>query len=191
MVNSKSSPMSNADTNSLSGIILAARILTAVRVAALVVLGALALLTACVAYVYTSGNALSLPQFVRVDQLAPWPLTIYQLLAAAALFGAIVLVINQLRDMVASLTRGDPFVPENAGRLRIIWIAIAGYEIARLALGLIIAAIAAISRSPSDGLAQEAFDIRLTPWFSVLVIFVLAEVFRHGARLREEQKLTI
>ena len=31
----------------------------------------------------------------------------------------------------------------------------------------------------------------LTPVFSVLVVFVLAEVFREGARLRRESELTI
>jgi hypothetical protein len=34
-------------------------------------------------------------------------------------------------------------------------------------------------------------DFSLTSWFSVLVVFVLAEVFREGARLRREAELTI
>jgi hypothetical protein len=33
--------------------------------------------------------------------------------------------------------------------------------------------------------------ISLTTWFAVLVIFVLAEVFREGARLRGDAELTI
>jgi hypothetical protein len=33
--------------------------------------------------------------------------------------------------------------------------------------------------------------VSLTPWFSVLVVLVLAEVFREGARLRREAELTI
>ena len=33
--------------------------------------------------------------------------------------------------------------------------------------------------------------LSLTAWFSVLVVFVLAEVFREGARLRREAELTI
>jgi hypothetical protein len=31
----------------------------------------------------------------------------------------------------------------------------------------------------------------VTTWFSVLVVFVLAEVFKEGARLRQEADLTI
>ncbi|MGH6966531.1 MAG: DUF2975 domain-containing protein, partial [Phenylobacterium sp.] len=34
-------------------------------------------------------------------------------------------------------------------------------------------------------------NFNLTSWFSVLVVFVLAEVFREGARLRREAELTI
>ena len=34
-------------------------------------------------------------------------------------------------------------------------------------------------------------SLNLTAWFSVLVVFVLAEVFREGARLRREAELTI
>jgi hypothetical protein len=33
--------------------------------------------------------------------------------------------------------------------------------------------------------------VSLTTWFAVLVIVVLAEVFREGARLRGEAELTI
>jgi hypothetical protein len=34
-------------------------------------------------------------------------------------------------------------------------------------------------------------SVNLTAWFAVLVIVVLAEVFREGARLRSEAELTI
>ena len=37
----------------------------------------------------------------------------------------------------------------------------------------------------------QGFTDLLTPAFSVLVVFVLAEVFREGARLRRESELTI
>ena len=38
---------------------------------------------------------------------------------------------------------------------------------------------------------QLAGGLNLTTWFAVLVVFVLAEVFREGARLRREAELTI
>jgi hypothetical protein len=41
------------------------------------------------------------------------------------------------------------------------------------------------------GAAHVGASINLTTWFAVLVIVVLAEVFREGARLRGEAELTI
>jgi hypothetical protein len=41
------------------------------------------------------------------------------------------------------------------------------------------------------GAGREQPNMSLTAWFSVLVVFVLAEVFREGARLRREAELTI
>jgi hypothetical protein len=45
-------------------------------------------------------------------------------------------------------------------------------------------------------LAPEAgdtirFSISLSGWFAILAVFVLAEVFREGARLRSDAELTI
>jgi hypothetical protein len=44
--------------------------------------------------------------------------------------------------------------------------------------------------APGEVRTIEA-SLNLTTWFAVLVIFVLAEVFREGARLRNEAELTI
>jgi hypothetical protein len=43
--------------------------------------------------------------------------------------------------------------------------------------------------APKAKVIDDSFT--LTAWFSVLVVFVLAEVFREGARLRREAELTI
>ena len=85
-----------------------------------------------------------------------------------------------------TLTVGDPFRPENVRRLRQIGLILAivtggvwlvqGLVAARLAPGVM----------DSQGVGEL-----LTPVFSVLVVFVLAEVFKEGARLRRESELTI
>ena len=43
--------------------------------------------------------------------------------------------------------------------------------------------------APQSPAAHMGFNP--TAWFAVLVVFVLAEVFREGARLRREAELTI
>ena len=48
--------------------------------------------------------------------------------------------------------------------------------------------VARLARGEMD--PPSLFDL-VTPAFSVFVVFVLAEVFREGARLRRESELTI
>ncbi|MDO9430429.1 MAG: DUF2975 domain-containing protein [Pseudomonadota bacterium] len=106
-------------------------------------------------------------------------------LAAAGLYLAGVLVIvERLRKIFATLTAGDPFHPENVRRLRVIGLVLAGLEIGRYVIyGLGMWAL------PDADIQRPEFSP--TAWFSVLVVFVLAEVFREGARLRREAELTI
>src|SRR5690554_5970530 len=46
-----------------------------------------------------------------------------------------IVVVSRLRSIFATLSAGDPFVPENATHLRVIAIALAAGEIARYAIG--------------------------------------------------------
>ena len=72
-------------------------------------------------------------------------------------------------------------------------ISIIGAALAFLELGRF--AFAGVARviARDLGVAQPhvSAHVNLTAWFAVLVIVVLAEVFREGARLRGEAELTI
>lgn len=106
-------------------------------------------------------------------------------LAAFAVYCAGVLVIvGCLRRIFATLTAGDPFHPDNVARLRLIGLILAALELGRYALW-------AIGAWVLPGVTDVEPNFSLTAWFSVLVVFVLAEVFREGARLRREAELTI
>jgi len=97
------------------------------------------------------------------------------------------IIVHQLREICRTLVTGDPFVPENANRLRVIWIAAAAGELLRLVSTFIISWIS----KTADGASIHATDLRVYVWFMVLALIILAEVFREGARLRQEQKLTV
>ncbi|MBC6982840.1 DUF2975 domain-containing protein [Caulobacter sp. 17J80-11] len=113
------------------------------------------------------------------------PLKIAPIFAGAAGYTAILLfVVRQLRRVFATLTAGDPFHPDNFSRLRLIGAGLAALEIANMLSPVALAWLLGAS-------TQEGRGIDLTAWFSVLVVFVLAEVFREGARLRREAELTI
>lgn len=106
---------------------------------------------------------------------------------------AALIVVDRLRRVFATLIAGDPFVPENAGHLRVIAIAIAAYQVLRHVTQGAVAMILTFMDHPVEGGAElsVAADVNLGAWFAVAVLLVFAEVFREGARMRQEQKLTI
>ncbi len=106
-------------------------------------------------------------------------------LAAAVLYlSGIQLIVASLRRIFMTLTAGDPFLPDNIARLRLIGLALAGLELGRYAFW-------AVSTWLLPSASKVEPNLSVTAWFSVLVVFVLAEVFREGARLRREAELTI
>jgi hypothetical protein len=106
------------------------------------------------------------------------------LLAVLAYMIGLIAIVGRLRRIFQTLTAGDPFQPENVARLRFIGVALAGL----LLLGYLTPLVMGVA-FPEE--AEAGFSVNLTSWFAVLVVFVLAEVFREGARLRHEAELTI
>jgi hypothetical protein len=107
--------------------------------------------------------------------------------------GAIIFITDRLRRIFATLTAGDPFVPENAGHLRAIAVGIALYQLLSYASFGVISLVFTLSGNPVEGGSRVASEFSLNPgaWAAALAFLVLAEVFREGARLRDEQKFTI
>ncbi len=105
--------------------------------------------------------------------------------AFIAYFGAFILIVRNLRQMFRTLTQGDPFHPRNVTRLRQI-----GLVLATVTGGVFIVQ-SFVSRSALGYVDRPSVGDLMTPLFAVLIVFVLAEVFREGARLRRESELTI
>jgi hypothetical protein len=166
-------------------------ILDVVRWSLMIAMGAAALAT--LAVLLLSFNPELLGGAIQLGELhlkGPWlgPLAAATLLAAELYMTGALVIVGRLRRIFQTLIAGDPFHPENVRRLRVIGIALALLEIGRFAF-------AAVARMVAHelGVARPnvAAHVNLTAWFSVLVIVVLAEVFREGARLRGEAELTI
>ena len=113
------------------------------------------------------------------------PLLLFAVGSFCAYFGAFALIVGRLRAIFRTLTLGDPFHPENVGRMRQI-----GLILAIVTGGVWLWQTWAARLSPG-AMEPQGLGELLTPAFSVLVVFVLAEVFREGARLRREAELTI
>lgn len=113
-----------------------------------------------------------------------WPAVTGGLAAASLYMGGVLVIVGCLRRIFVTLTAGDPFHPDNVRRLRLIGVILAALELGRYAVW-------AIGAWLLPGVNKVEPNMSLTAWFSVLVVFVLAEVFREGARLRREAELTI
>jgi peptidoglycan biosynthesis protein MviN/MurJ (putative lipid II flippase) len=95
-------------------------------------------------------------------------------------------VLTRLLTIVHTVGDGDPFVMENADRLqRIAW-AVLGLELLHLAIGAV-AAGASTNETPLD----IDWNLSVTRWLAVLLLFVLAHVFEQGARMREDIEGTV
>lgn len=118
------------------------------------------------------------------DLIDQGPLFAAALAAWALLSGGWMVIVERLRRIFATLTAGDPFHPDNVRRLRVV-----GLVLAALEIGHYIFSALAHWLAPDAKMIDSSFS--LSAWFPVLVVFVLAEVFREGARLRREAELTI
>lgn len=122
---------------------------------------------------------------------ATWPVVAPALVIGAVMLVGALVIVGRLRRLFDSFTSGEPFRRENATHLRVIWIAMLLMEIARYVLMAATAAIFAGVGLPEGAAANFNINVDLSTWMSIAVLIVLAEVFREGARMKEEQELTI
>ena len=104
-------------------------------------------------------------------------------IAAAPITNAI---LSRLLSIVETVRAGDPFVTANASRLQTIAWSVLALELSRLV-------VVGIANSVSTATRPIHIDwnLSVTPWLAVLLLFVLARVFDHGARMREDLDGTV
>jgi hypothetical protein len=104
-------------------------------------------------------------------------------LVSAAIF---FIILQRLIEIVDTVRAGDPFSVENAVRLRKIAWALLGLEALHHVVGAIAAAISTAALPLHIG-----WGLSPTRWIAVLLLFVLAGVFEHGARMRADLEGTV
>lgn len=90
-------------------------------------------------------------------------------------------ILTTLLQMVDTVRAGDPFVLGNATRLQ----ALAWWLLGAEGLHLLVVVLARLASTPEQPLDID-WSFSFTPWIAVLLLFVLARVFDHGARMRED-----
>lgn len=95
--------------------------------------------------------------------------------------GVALYIVNRLLEILRTLRFGSPFVRENADRFNKVGYALLFGECAKF----IFLFLGAIFH------AKLKYHTELTTWIAIIAVFVLAEVFREGAKMKEEQDLTV
>jgi hypothetical protein len=95
--------------------------------------------------------------------------------------GVMLYIVNRLLEILRTLRFGSPFVRENADRFKRVGFALLIGEGAKFGFSFV-------------GMIFDVdldLDMELTTWVAIIAVFVLAEVFHEGAKMKEEQDLTV
>jgi len=113
------------------------------------------------------------------------------LLGLVVMFEVALFVVGQLRAVFRTLRDGRPFVPANAVRIRWIAFAVIAGEVGR-AVVMYSSNYYVMTHFSANGLRFDARpDVNFFTFIHGLIILAIAEVFRAGTRLDEDQSLTI
>lgn len=130
-------------------------------------------------------------QFAKVG--APKNLVWLVAVALGLGFGLLFLGVRFLLELFGimdTVGTGDPFAPENGTRLsRMGWLAIGGQGVA-LALKGVVKVLEPYAIKAGKPIDLE-FDLDMTGVLLVLILFILARVFRHGAAMRADLEGTV
>ncbi len=95
-------------------------------------------------------------------------------------------ILKRMVAIVETVRAGDPFVAANALRLRTIAWALFALQV----LSFVVGAINKYISSPDHPIDLDA-GFSVNGWLAVLLTFVLAHVFAHGTRMREDLEGTV
>ena len=146
-------------------------------------IGMLAVAVGGVALIFTSGVEAKLAEGLQTTDVPTKSELLLLFAALILLLGLLVAMLHRLRRVTLTVRDGDPFNERNPRDLRVIALL--------LALGEIFTTVAFFAIPESFRGEKVVYDLDLTSWFAVLIVLVLAEVFREGARLRAEAELTV
>lgn len=126
---------------------------------------------------------------------AAFPLAIFAFVLVIVMLLLGYRFLRELGGIIATVGEGDPFARSNADRLsRMGWLTVAGHV-----LGIIIGALAAwfapyiakLDGAKGHHSYDFGFGVGLGGLLLTLILFILARVFREGAKMREELEGTV
>jgi hypothetical protein len=102
----------------------------------------------------------------------------------------ILLAVQATSGIVATAIAGDPFVDDNAERLKRIGWCLLGVMVVQFLTTMVVAMIVPehLPEGVNLGIGSDPDPVGL---LAILLVFVLARIFKHGARMREELAGTV
>jgi len=91
-------------------------------------------------------------------------------------------ILNRLRRMFLAVNNGDAFERANVGRLQGVGLGLIGVQISAAILAFTV---------PKGIINDLDYQVDLGAWLGILIVFMLAEVFRQGAAMRDDQQMTV
>jgi len=95
------------------------------------------------------------------------------------------ILLTRLLGIIETVRLGDPFVAANAARLRVTAWAILGLEVLYFIAGTVAGRLV-----PNVDMERD-WGLSVSRWLAVLLLFVLAQVFEDGARMRDDLSGTV
>jgi hypothetical protein len=120
----------------------------------------------------------------RIDPGLLLPTLRVTIVLTGPLIAAIHIMLTRLLAMIETVRAGDPFVPENAVRMKTI----AWCFLVTQMYGLLFGAMMAIMNAAGSNIDWE---FSINGWLGVLLLFVLARVFEEGTRIRADLQAMI
>ncbi len=98
---------------------------------------------------------------------------------------AVYQLFSRLLSIIETVRAGDPFIAANADRLQRIGWALLAIQVLDLAFGALVLALDRL------GVDHATWVPGFTGWIGVVMLFVLARVFRVGAAMRDDLAMTV
>jgi hypothetical protein len=144
---------------------------------------------AAISVIYIANGGQPLMGFEKIAFESPMKVTQWTLTGSILSVG-VMIICAYLRGVFETLVARDPFVPENAKRFTLIAVVLAVMEASSMFVSALVSLIFSTLGLIEGGQFQFP-NVNLPVWFAVLTLLVLGQVFKEGAAMREEQKMTI
>ena len=129
--------------------------------------------------------------YFRIDRPIPTTLIVVFFIMNLVVSGLILWVIYVLWKIVQSVKQKNPFIVLNGRRLRIIAFSMIGFELSQGLANLIKMLYLAPRLQFETIIIQSKIHVSFHVIVAGLVILVIAEAFRIGVEMKEEQELTV